>query len=77
MMSQSMPVLMVSSALRQYVRKERLMEDAGFGLMLAAALDAIHASVLDGLEWSSGVLSNGNFLCLDNHGGEWSFVWHI
>ena len=49
MMSQSMPVLMVSSALRQYVRKERLMEDAEFGLMLAAALDAIHASVLDGL----------------------------
>ena len=39
-MSQSMPVLMVSSSLRQFVRKERLMEDAEFGLMLAAALDA-------------------------------------
>ena len=51
------------------------MEDAEFGLMLAAALDAIHASVLDGLEWSSRVLSNGHFLCLDNHGGEWTFAW--
>ena len=53
------------------------MEDAEFGLMLAAALDAIHASVLDGLEWSSRVLCNGNFLCLDNYGGEWTFVWHL
>jgi len=76
-MSQSMPVLIVSSALRQYVRKQRLMEDAEFGLMLAAALDAIHASVMDGLEWSSRVLSNDNFLCLDNNGGEWTFVWHV
>ena len=76
-MSLSMPVLIVSSALRQYVRKERLMEDAEFGLMLAAALDAIHASVLDGLEWSSRVLSNDHFLCLDHHGGEWTFVWHV
>ena len=72
-----MPVLIVSSALRQYVRKERLIEDAEFGLMLAAALDAIHAGVLDGHEWSSRLLHNGNFLCLDNHGGEWSFVWHL
>ena len=53
------------------------MEDAEFGLMLAAALDAIHASVLDCHEWSSRVLSNGNFLCLDNHGDEWIFVWHF
>ena len=52
------------------------MEDAEFGLMLAAALDAIHASVLDGFEWSSRLLSNDHFLCLDNHGGEWTFVWH-
>ena len=71
-----MPVLIVSSALRQYVRKERLMEDAEFGLMLAAALDAIHASELDGHEWPSCVLRNGNFLFLDNDGGEWTFVWH-
>ena len=47
------------------------MEDAEFGLMLAAALDAIRASVLDGHEWSSRVLSIGNFLCLDNHSGKW------
>ena len=52
------------------------MEDAEFGLMLAAALDAIHASVLDGFEWSSRLLSNDHFLCLDNHGGEWTFAWH-
>ena len=56
MMSLSMPALIVSSALRQYVRKERLMEDVEFGLMLAAALDAIHAGED---EWSSRVLSNG------------------
>ena len=71
-MTKSMPVLIVSSALRQYVCKERLMEDAEFGLMLAAALDAIHASEHD---WSSRLLHNGNFLALDNDGGfEWTLV---
>ena len=53
------------------------MEAAEFGLMLAAALDAIHANELDGHEWSSRLLRNGNFLCLDNHGDEWTFVWHL
>ena len=38
------------------------MEDAEFGLMLAAALDAIHAGED---EWSSRMLSNGKFLALD------------
>ena len=38
LMSLSVPNLIVSSALRQYLRQERLMEDAEFGSMLAAAL---------------------------------------
>ena len=67
-----MPVLIVSSALRQHVRLERPMEDAEFGLMLAAALDAIHAGEH---EWSSRLLHNGNILALDNDGGfEWTLV---
>ena len=53
------------------------MEDAEFGLMLAAAQDAIHASELDGHGWSSRMLSNGNSFCLDTHGGEWTFGWHL
>ena len=53
------------------------MEDAEFGLMLAAALDAIHAGELDGHGWSSRMLSNGNSFCLANHGGECSFGWHL
>ena len=36
-MSLSLPNLIVRSALRQYLREERLMEDAEIGLMLAAA----------------------------------------
>ena len=72
-MSLTMPVLIVSSALRQYVRQERLMEDAEFGLMLAAALDAIHAGED---EWSSHLLHNGNILALDNDGGfDWTIAW--
>ena len=48
------------------------MEDAEFGLMLAAALDAIHAGED---EWSSHLLHNGNILALDNDGGfEWTLV---
>ena len=73
LMPLTMPVLIVSSALRQYVRKERLMEDAEFGLMLAAALDAIHASED---EWSSRLLHNGKILALDNDGAfEWTLAW--
>ena len=45
------------------------MEDAEFSLMLAAALDAIHAGED---EWSSRVLSNGKFLVLDTDG---AFEW--
>ena len=35
MMSLSLPNLIVRSALRQYLREERLMDDAEIGLMLA------------------------------------------
>ena len=49
------------------------MEDAEFGLMLAAALDAIHAGEH---EWSSRLLHNGNIHALDNDGGfEWTLAW--
>ena len=76
MMSLSMPVLTVGSDLRRYVRQEMLMSDVEFGLMLVAALDAIHAGELDGHEWSSRVLHNSSTLCLDNHGCEWILVWN-
>ena len=70
----SMPVLIVGSDLRHYVRQEMLMSDIEFGLMLVAALDAIHASERDGHEWSSRVLHDDSTLCLDNHGGDWILV---
>ena len=53
------------------------MEDAEFGLMLAAALDAIHAGELDGHEWRSRLLDNCNIIALDNTGCEWTFIWHF
>ena len=49
------------------------MEDAEFGLMLAAALDAIHACELAGDEWRSRLLDNGNILALDNDGCDLAF----
>ena len=72
-MSLSVPNLIVRSALRQYLREERLMEDAEFGLMRAAALDAIHAGELDGHEWRSRLLDNGNNL-VNNNGCERTFI---
>ena len=74
MMSLSMPVLIVGSDLARYVRQEMLMSDVEFGLMLVAALDAIHASEPDGHEWSSRVLHDDSTLCLDNHGRDWILV---
>ena len=68
-MSLCMLVLIVGSDLRRDARQEMLMADVEFGLMLVAALDAIHASVLDGHEWSSRVLHDDSTLCLGNHGG--------
>ena len=53
------------------------MEDAEFGLMVAAALDAIHAGELNGHEWRSRLLDNCNALALDNNGDEWTFIWHL
>ena len=53
------------------------MEDAKFGLMLAAALDAIHAGELVGHEWRSRLLDNGNILALVNNGCEWTFIWYL
>ena len=53
------------------------MEDAEFGLMLAAALDAIHAGELDGHEWSSLVLHDDSTLCLGNHGDEWTLILNL
>ena len=50
------------------------MSDVEFGLMLVAALDAIHASEPDGHEWSSRVLHDDSTLCLDNHGRDWILV---
>ena len=50
------------------------MEDAEIGLMLAAALDAIHAGELDGHEWRSRLLDNGNNLALNNNGCERTFI---
>ena len=69
-----MPVLIVGSDLARYVRQEMLMSDVEFGLMLVAALDAIHASEPDGHEWSSRVLHDDSTLCLDNHGRDWILV---
>ena len=53
------------------------MEDAELGLMLAAALDAIHAGEQDGHEWRRRLLDNCNILALDNNGCEWTFIWHL
>ena len=53
------------------------MEDAEFGLMVAAALDAIHEGELNGHEWRSRLLDNCNALALDNNGDEWTFIWHL
>ena len=69
-----MLVLIVGSDLRRDARQEMLMADVEFGLMFVAALDAIHASVLDGHEWSSRVLHDDSTLCLGNHGGEWTLI---
>ena len=52
------------------------MEDAEFGLMVAAALDAIHEGELNGHEWRSRLLDNCTALALDNNGCEWTFIWH-
>ena len=73
-MSLSLLNLIVRSALRQYLREERLMEDAEIGLMRAAAQDAIHAGELDGHEWRSRLLDNGNSLALNNNGCERTFI---
>ena len=69
-----MLVLIVGSDLRRDARQEMLMADVEFGLMFVAALDAIHASFLDGHEWSSRVLHDDSTLCLGNHGGEWTLI---
>ena len=53
------------------------MEDAEFGLMVAAALDAIHEGELNGHEWRSRLLDNCNALALDNNGCDWTFIWHL
>ena len=69
------PNLIVSSVLSQRIR--RMMGDHKFGLMLAAALDAIHAGERDGKVWRSCLLADGCFLVLDNNGGDWTFIWHV
>ena len=76
-MSLSMPVLIVGSDLRRYVCQETLMSDVELGLMLVAALDAIHAGELDGHKWSSRVLHDDSTLCLGNHGCEWTLILHL
>ena len=54
------------------------MKDAEeFGLMIAAALDAINAGEMAGNEWCSCLLGNGNILALHNDGCERTFIWNL
>ena len=68
-------LLMWSLIVRTDLRQQSLVGDAEFGLILVAAMDAIQAGVREGHEWHSDVLPNGNILCLDKEGGEWTLDW--